>query len=141
MEFSQMSIWLVMQTTDGTERPFAVKKPQTVIGRENNCDLRIPVPAVSQRHCRITFDGSELKITDLDSDQGTFHNGNRIKEALLAHADRLKIGPVTFVVRVNEDLDGLNASVPEITIVRHDGQPPSLANRLNLPLNTDSLDG
>jgi pSer/pThr/pTyr-binding forkhead associated (FHA) protein len=124
-----MSIWLVMQKTDGSERSFAVKKPHTVIGRENNCDVRIPMPTVSQKHCRITLDGADLLLTDLDSDQGTYHNGNRIKEVRLNPHDTLTIGPVTFVVRVNADalLDG--EAEPEITIIRQEisGSP----NRLN----------
>ena len=115
-----MSIWLVMQTSDGAERPFAVKKPQTVIGRETTCDVRIPVPAVSQKHCRLTMEGAALRITDLDSAQGTFHNGNRIKEALLAHEDRLTIGPVTFVIRVNDDAVLPGETVTEVTIIRQD---------------------
>ena len=121
-----MSIWLVMQSSDGVERQFAVRKPQTVIGRETTCDVRIPVPAVSQKHCRITLEGSDLHIIDLDSQLGTFHNGNRVKEARLSPEDRLTIGPVTFVIRVNEDgmLSGDVQS--EVTIIRQsNGQAPT----------------
>lgn len=98
-----MSIWLVMQATDGRERSFAVNKPCTVIGRETTCDVRVPVPTVSQKHCEIRFDGGEIKLLDLHSDRGTFHNGNRVDQAVLAHEDKVTIGPVTFVVRVMKD--------------------------------------
>jgi pSer/pThr/pTyr-binding forkhead associated (FHA) protein len=113
-----MSIWLVMQANDGRERRFAVK-PSTVIGRETTCDVRVPVPTVSQRHCQITFDGSRLRLLDLRSERGTYHNGNRVQEALLAHHDRLTVGPVTFVVHVQSDSlpDG---RVSEIVIERID---------------------
>jgi pSer/pThr/pTyr-binding forkhead associated (FHA) protein len=118
-----MSIWLVMQAADGHERSFAVHKPTTIIGRETTCDVRVPIPTVSQKHCQITFDGSELKLLDLRSDQGTFHNGNRVDEAVLSHEDKLTVGPVTFVVRVQQDVEALNghSGVPEIIIERHDG--------------------
>jgi len=119
-----MSIWLVMQAADGHERSFAVHKPTTIIGRETTCDVRVPIPTVSQKHCQITFDGSELKLVDLRSDQGTFHNGNRVEEAVLLHEDTLTIGPVTFVVRVQQDADAMNGQAggaPEIIIERHDG--------------------
>ena len=115
-----MSIWLVMQNGDGVERQFAVKKPQIVIGRETSCDVRIPVPAVSQKHCRITVDGPELHLTDLDSAAGTFHNGNRVKEARLAADDKLTIGPVTFLIRVNDDGVLAPNGTSEVTIVRED---------------------
>jgi len=131
-----MSIWLVMQAADGHERSFAVRKPTTIIGRETTCDVRVPIPTVSQKHCQITFDGSELKLVDLRSDQGTYHNGNRVDEAVLSHEDKLTVGPVTFVVRVQQDIAALNGQgeAPEIIIERHDGfiadefvHPPSTA--------------
>ena len=119
-----MSIWLVMQAADGHERSFAVHKPTTIIGRETTCDVRVPIPTVSQKHCQITFDGSELKLLDLRSDHGTFHNGNRVEEAVLSHEDKLTIGPVTFVVRVQQEAAALNGhsggDAPEIIIERQD---------------------
>jgi pSer/pThr/pTyr-binding forkhead associated (FHA) protein len=116
-----MSIWLVMQTSDGIERQFAVRKPQTVIGRETNCDVRIPVPAVSRQHCRLTIEGDDLRFTDLGSTNGTFHNGNRVSEARLTADDRLTIGPVTFVIRVLRDALLSDNHVTDITIVRENG--------------------
>jgi pSer/pThr/pTyr-binding forkhead associated (FHA) protein len=115
-----MSIWLVMQSTDGVERQFAVRKNQTVIGRETTCDVRIPVPAVSQKHCRLTLDGNALRLTDLDSTNGTFHNGNRVKEAELSPEDKLTIGPVTFIIRINDDAILPDRAHTEIMIVRQD---------------------
>ena len=95
-----MSIWLVMKTADGRERPFVIDKSRTVIGRETRCDVRIPMSAVSQKHCEIEVNDGELKLTDLESASGTYHNGDRIEQAILSHNDELTIGPVTFVVRV-----------------------------------------
>ena len=121
-----MSIWLVMQTSDGTERTFAVQKSTTVIGRETSCDVRVPVPTVSQKHCQLTLEeGERLRITDLHSERGTFHNGNRVEEAMLAHEDKVTIGPVTFVVRVQREAAAQMSevqSLPEIVIER---QPPT----------------
>ena len=119
---SIFGIVLVMQANDGNERAFPVHKPTLVIGRETSCDVRVPVPTVSQKHCQITLDGDELKLTDLQSERGTFHNGNRVQEALLSHEDKLTVGPVTFVVRVQRDVAALDGQPPEIVIER---QPQS----------------
>ena len=100
-----MGVWLVMQTADGIDRPFQIEKPRTVIGRETRCDVRIPVSAVSKKHCEIRLHDGELSLTDLDSDSGTFHNGDRVNKAKLSNDDTLTIGPVTFVVRVSSDHD------------------------------------
>lgn len=95
-----MSIWLVMKTADGRERPFSIEKPKTIIGRETRCDVRIPISSVSNRHCELHLSDGELKLTDLNSDAGTFHNGNKINQAILTHNDTVTVGPVTFVVRI-----------------------------------------
>ena len=110
-----MGIWLVMKTTDGLDRPFQIEKSRTVIGRETRCDVRIPVSAVSKRHCEIRLSEGKLCLTDLDSDSGTFHNGDRVENAKLSHDDTLTIGPVTFVVRVVSDS---NSDEPVVEIHR-----------------------
>ena len=98
-----MGVWLVMKTADGIDRPFQIEKPRTVIGRETRCDVRIPVSAVSKKHCEIRLHDGELSLTDLNSDSGTFHNGDRVNKAKLSNDDTLTVGPVTFVVRVSSD--------------------------------------
>jgi len=131
-----MSIWLVMQATDGRERSFAVQKPTMVIGRETTCDVRVPIPSVSQKHCQITLDGDELRMTDLRSDHGTFHNGNRVQEAVLAHEDTLTVGPVTFKIRVLHDVEAAAGQAPEIVIERQDNVTQSAdSDRSPAPIN------
>jgi pSer/pThr/pTyr-binding forkhead associated (FHA) protein len=95
-----MGIHLVITTTDGLERAFPVMSPRTVIGRETRCDLRVPLPTVAEHHCEIIVNGTLLELKDLGSDSGTFHNGDRVERAVLSHADRLTVGPVTFEVRI-----------------------------------------
>ncbi len=116
-----MGIWLVMHANEGTERSFAMQKPTIVIGRETTCDVRVPVPTVSQKHCQIHLDGDRMKLVDLHSEHGTYHNGNRVEEATLVHEDTLTIGPVTFTVRVRHDdpdHNGNESPMPEIVIER-----------------------
>ncbi|MHC4447561.1 MAG: FHA domain-containing protein, partial [Planctomycetota bacterium] len=79
-----MSIWLIMRTADGTERPFPLAKPRTVIGRDTRCDVRIALPAVDDRHCELIHDGKNLTLNDLGSTTGTFHNGARVEQAVVA---------------------------------------------------------
>jgi pSer/pThr/pTyr-binding forkhead associated (FHA) protein len=128
-----MSIWLVMQTTDGKERPFALRKDRTVIGRENGCDVRIPVPAVAQKHCQIELEQGRLKLKDLGSDKGTFHNGRRVEaEEELTNADTLTIGPVTFVIRMDDQLLPDGEASCDITILRDEPTPPQQPIETNL---------
>jgi pSer/pThr/pTyr-binding forkhead associated (FHA) protein len=77
----------------------------TVIGRREDCDLRIPLGEVSRKHCRLIKDGDVVRLEDLGSSNGTYHNGQRVQEAVLTPGDNVQVGPVTFVVQI----DGLPA--------------------------------
>ena len=101
----QQSIWLIMKTAAGGERPFRLGKQRTIIGREVRSDVRIALPTVAAQHCDLTIDDGQLRLRDLGSAHGTLHNGRPVREAVLADADRLTVGPVTFEVRFAEDDD------------------------------------
>lgn len=99
-----MSKCLAMAITDGGERRFPLTGSRTVLGRDSRCHLRVSLPSVALQHCEIKMDGDTLKVRDLGSETGTFHNGARVEFAELAADDRLTVGPVTFVVREDPGL-------------------------------------
>ena len=96
-----MQAVLVMFRSDGERRSFSIARDMTVIGRREDCDLRIPLGEVSRKHCRLIRDGDTLKLEDLGSSNGTFLNGSRVQEALLSPGDTIQVGPVVFVVQVD----------------------------------------
>jgi pSer/pThr/pTyr-binding forkhead associated (FHA) protein len=96
-----MQAVLVMFRSDGERRSFSMARDMTVIGRREDCDLRIPRGEVSRKHCRILRDGDSLKLEDLGSSNGTFLNGQRVQEAILSPGDTLQVGPVVFVLQVD----------------------------------------
>lgn len=98
-----MDINLVMFKGDGTRRDFPVTKPRTVIGRTNSCDLRIPVPDVSRKHCELVLEDDELVLRDLESSNGTLCNDKRVVEIELEPGDTIAVGPVRFVVQIEGD--------------------------------------
>ena len=93
-----MKVCLAMEVDGGGERRFPLTGPTIVLGRGSRCDLRVALPSVAERHCEITIDGEAIKLKDLGSGTGTFHNGTRVEHADLTIDDRLTVGPVTFVV-------------------------------------------
>jgi pSer/pThr/pTyr-binding forkhead associated (FHA) protein len=99
-----MSIWLVMKTAAGEERPFAIRKDRTVIGREATSDVRVAMPSVAPRHCEIVVRNDQLRLSDLGSGRGTLHNGTPVREAVLTDTDEVTVGPVTFLVRCGGDV-------------------------------------
>lgn len=95
-----MNVVLVM-FKDGERREFPVTHEDTVIGRRQDCDLRIQTGDVSRRHCLISVEDDEVLIQDLESANGTYVNGERISEKQLDPGDRIKIGPAVFVVQID----------------------------------------
>lgn len=96
-----MQVVLVMFRADGDRRSFSVTRDVTVIGRREDCDLRIPLGEISRKHCRLIKDGDTLQIEDLGSSNGTFKNGVRIQSDVLDPGDTLQVGAVTFVVQID----------------------------------------
>ena len=56
-----MQVVLVMFRADGERRSFSLPRTVTVIGRREDCDLRIPLGDVSRKHCRFIADNDTLQ--------------------------------------------------------------------------------
>ena len=69
------------------------------IGRATRADFIVDANLVSRVHCRITAGAAELEVVDLDSTNGTYVNGQRVKRARLGEGDRLGVGDVELTVR------------------------------------------
>ncbi len=99
-----MKAELVLLKKDGAHKAFPLNSNVIIIGRRHDCDLQIPLPTVSRRHCQITLNGETLKIEDLGSKAGTFVNDKRIGEdgqGSLKPGDYLRIGPLIFVCQID----------------------------------------
>jgi serine phosphatase RsbU (regulator of sigma subunit) len=55
------------------------------IGRQAPCDVVIPSPEISRRHCRIALEGDWAVLSDLGSTNGTFVGGERVAEPVRLH--------------------------------------------------------
>ncbi|HAU38627.1 MAG TPA: hypothetical protein DCX07_13045 [Phycisphaerales bacterium] len=96
-----MDVKLVMFKSTGQRKDFPLTRDATVIGRGENCDLQIPLLAVSRRHCELVLDGESVAVKDLASSNGTYVNNRRVNEQKLQAGDRLVVGPVVFTIQVN----------------------------------------
>ncbi|PKM81723.1 MAG: hypothetical protein CVU89_08200 [Firmicutes bacterium HGW-Firmicutes-14] len=75
---------------------FRLKK-LTGIGRNRDNTVNIQDSFVSHDHARIIFKEGSYILEDLDSVNGTFINGARIKDPVtLEHGDAVRIAGVTF---------------------------------------------
>jgi hypothetical protein len=70
----------------------------TTIGRDDDCDVTLEDPLVSRWHARIIKDKSRVVIEDMNSRNGVFVNGARIRERVpLRDGDRVRVGAYEFV--------------------------------------------
>ncbi len=96
-----MDVSLVMFKEDGQRKAFTIDPGKTVIGRKEDCDLRIPLGEISRKHAVIILEKDVVTIRDLGSANGTYVNNKRISEQELAAGDHVVVGPVVFTVQVN----------------------------------------
>jgi len=80
-----------------------VKKAEMVLGRHSEADLRLALPDVSRRHCRLAWTSGVWRVFDLQSVNGTYVNGEPVNEATLHPGDLLQIGGFTFRIASASD--------------------------------------
>lgn len=77
----------------------------TVVGRKEDCDLRLDHKSISKFHCVIVKMENTLVIRDLGSTNGTMVNGKKIRRATLKNNDCLNFANLPFRVQItNEDV-------------------------------------
>ncbi|TDJ15308.1 MAG: FHA domain-containing protein [Deltaproteobacteria bacterium] len=77
--------------------PYVPRKQRTRIGALPDNDIVILSDAVSKYHVNIYRKGRQLEIEDLNSLNGTFVNGTRVRTSPLQPGDRIRIADVDLV--------------------------------------------
>lgn len=75
--------------------------PVTTIGRVADNSLQLQQASVSRHHAILRLDAEGWMIEDLKAENGTWVNGERVGERRLADGDRVNIGAVRFVFRLD----------------------------------------
>jgi pSer/pThr/pTyr-binding forkhead associated (FHA) protein len=65
---------------------------EIVIGRSSDLDMVLVEDMVSRKHAKIVTDGRGVSIQDLGSTNGTFVNGEKIRNMQLKDGDRILVG-------------------------------------------------
>jgi len=127
-----MPLRLVSQ--DGTKTHDLRDGVPLIVGRAPTCDLPVFDPTISRRHAELTTDGRSVMVRDLGSSNGTFVNGIRTSNALLAVDDTVAFGKVSFTLTSyatptpSSSLPGVARPVAGATIIRQIPMPDPRAS-------------
>ena len=84
-------------------RVYSVTEEKITIGRSSSCTIPIPDRFLSRQHAEIVRINGEWFVTDSGSVNGTYLNGDRLKDrAPLRPGDRITIGDNEIVVVTHE---------------------------------------
>lgn len=102
--------------TTATEAPpksFIIPSSGATIGRTLPADLVLPHRSVSREHCMVGIANDELLVTDLNSTNGTFIDGQRVVRAtILPVGSVLTIGQLSLKHEVRAREDALRRAEP-----------------------------
>ena len=97
--------WLVLFPFAG-EKPGQERKPlvraKTTFGRKK-ADCLIEDAAVSNSHFQIEAFGREFFIRDLESRNGTYLNGSKVRYSQILPGDQITAGKTTLIFRTSDD--------------------------------------
>ena len=74
-----------------------LNQPVIQLGRNPSNTIRLEHPTVSALHAEIHKSNGNFELIDLESSNGTFVNGVRIKRRVLQRRDRISLGAMHFV--------------------------------------------
>jgi membrane peptidoglycan carboxypeptidase len=93
------------------------------VGRDSDCEICVPHPAVSRQHGLLEQRGRHWLLVDQNSTNGLWWRGQRVKELLLQDGDTVRFAPSHL------------AGVPELEFQSHQpSQPGKLARVTSLGL-------
>lgn len=107
---------------------YALPNGLSFLGRSAPCEIVLPDWTVSQKHARVHVKNNEVMVTDLNSHNGTFLEGQPIRSGKIAPGQEIRFGNYRLVLFEKHRLpatDGLEQKT-------HDAQ--SHIERPNLPL-------
>jgi pSer/pThr/pTyr-binding forkhead associated (FHA) protein len=93
-------MWILKNAEEATEPITFRILPGNIktIGRSSGAQFIVDAALVSRLHCRLSAGATELQVDDLDSTNGTFVNGQRVKRSSLKEGDRLGVGRVELLI-------------------------------------------
>lgn len=95
---NQASGWLLQGLHQSLQNKRYPIEGTMVLGRTAECDLAFSYDRLSRMHAELKVVNGVLTVRDLNSSNGTYVNGEKIKQATLRHGDTLAMDKLEFTV-------------------------------------------
>jgi len=83
--------------------PVEIAKDLVLVGRKEDCDVRLDHKSISKLHCVLVKTEGLLLLRDLGSTNGTRVNGQRVRRAALLPNDQIQLASLRYTVQVVAD--------------------------------------
>src|SRR4051812_9116577 len=83
--------------------PIEIAKDLVLVGRKEDCDVRLDHKSISKLHCVLVKTEGLLFLRDLGSTNGTRVNGQRVRRAALLPNDQIQVASLRYTVQVVSD--------------------------------------
>ena len=90
--------------------PVEIVKDLILVGRGEDCELRLDHKSVSKRHCVLVKTDGLVLLRDLGSTNGTRVNGPRVRRGTLLPNDVLSVANFRFTLKFGDGPSGLSAT-------------------------------
>lgn len=108
------SIYMLVAFREGqSDRHLVLDTGRFLIGRDPQSDLVLPDVSVSRKHACLVCENGSLVITDKDSRNGLFVNGERVSSAKIGAGDFLSIGAYALVLRAYRESSSADLQAPK----------------------------
>jgi len=88
---------------DGEIKKFPLNRRDAVtLGRSSQCDWNVDLSFISRRHVRLCPQNDGVEIEDLESTNGTYINGRRIRRAKVPVGHSFFINSLEFVLKMGD---------------------------------------
>lgn len=93
---------LIIKTAGMENRLIELKLGTTRVGRSPDADFPITHPTISGLHCDLVLSDGGVTIRDLESTNGTFVDGEPVREARLSAGQTVRLGDVELFVETTD---------------------------------------
>lgn len=116
---------LLVKTEGLNARLLELKLGANRVGRHPDNDFQIDHPTISTVHCEMVLQEGGVVLRDLESTNGTYVNGEAVREIKLAPGQMVRLGDVELLVETTDCTIAIpkfvNPELPAPPVVAEDG--------------------